>query len=308
MTENVKSEWGIFYQSLNRLGPQLLEGVHPDLQEWISFEASETDQFWSGGLHADFDYWTDGDRIVSIKKAFETWVHNVKSYLYEFLGPDSLFPFSKYNISETTKSEWILSIDNIRLKLNDEHIRMFNDSVVLEHARLSQKPVLLLQSLVVPYSKSEEGKLIHALSVPWGMIVNHLKKDWNVAFQISYEKWEELIAAAFDHAGYDEVVLTPRSHDHGRDVIAIKKGVGSIRIIDSVKAYKPGNLVKHDDVRALAGVLLGDPKASKGIVTTTSDFAPGIEKDPFISPLIPYRLELMNGKRLRKWLEDIAVS
>jgi restriction system protein len=71
-----------------------------------------------------------------------------------------------------------------------------------------------------------------------------------------------MIAAAFDQAGYDEVILTPRSGDHGRDVIAIKKGVGSIRIIDSVKAYKPGHLVRYDDVRALAGVLLGDQGAS----------------------------------------------
>ena len=57
-----------------------------------------------------------------------------------------------------------------------------------------------------------------------------------------YEKWEELIAAAFDRSGYDEVILTPRSGDHGRDVIAIKKGIGTVRIIDSVKAYKPGTL------------------------------------------------------------------
>jgi hypothetical protein len=35
------------------------------------------------------------------------------------------------------------------------------------------------------------------------------------------------------------VTLTPRSGDHGRDVIAIKKALGFVRIIDQVKAYKP---------------------------------------------------------------------
>ena len=90
--------------------------------------------------------------------------------------------------------------------------------------------------------------------------------------------------------------------------IAIKKGIGSVRIIGSVKAYKPGHLVKHDDVRALAGVLMGDQQASKGIVTTTSGFAPGIEHDPFLRPLMPYRLELMDGKTLQKWLENLALS
>jgi restriction system protein len=73
-----------------------------------------------------------------------------------------------------------------------------------------------------------------------------------------------------------------------------------------VKAYAPGNLVRHDDLRALAGVLSGDPKATKGIITTTFDFAPKIITDPFISPFIPYRLELMNGAALLKWLEQIV--
>jgi restriction system protein len=61
--------------------------------------------------------------------------------------------------------------------------------------------------------------------------------------------------------------------DHGRDVIAVKRGLGFVRVIDQVKAYKPTHLVTADDVRALIGVLHGDG-ASKGFLTTTSDFAP----------------------------------
>ncbi|WP_370137360.1 hypothetical protein [Bradyrhizobium sp. USDA 313] len=34
------------------------------------------------------------------------------------------------------------------------------------------------------------------------------------------------------------MTLTPRSGDHGRDVIAVRSGVGCIKIIGSVKAYK----------------------------------------------------------------------
>jgi restriction system protein len=54
--------------------------------------------------------------------------------------------------------------------------------------------------------------------------------------------------------------------------------------------------------------LLGDQRASKGIVTTTSAFAPGIVNDPFLKPLIPYRLELMDGTALQRWLEDLALE
>jgi restriction system protein len=85
-------------------------------------------------------------------------------------------------------------------------------------------------------------------------------------------------------------------------VIAIKHGVGCIKIIGSVKAYAPGNLVGYDDVRALLGVMGGERNVSKGIIATTSDFPPLIGNDPFISPFMPTRLELLNGKQLQECL------
>jgi restriction system protein len=103
-----------------------------------------------------------------------------------------------------------------------------------------------------------------------------------------------------------EVVLTPRSGDYGRDIIAIRHGIGCIKIIGSVKAYKPGHLVKHDDVRALLGVMSGEQNTSKGIISTTSDFAPRISSDPFIKPFLPTRLEMMNGETLKNWLIALA--
>lgn len=56
------------------------------------------------------------------------------------------------------------------------------------------------------------------------------------------------------------------------------------------------------------GVLSADLQASKGIITTTSDFAPGIKKDPLIQALVPYRLELVNGKGLQEWFEQLAAK
>jgi restriction system protein len=159
--------------------------------------------------------------------------------------------------------------------------------------------------VVEPYGATAEGQLVRAIEIPWRAIVQRLKADWTEAFRLESRLWEELIAAAFDAEGYEEVTLTPRSGDYGRDVIAVKKGVGCVRIIDSVKAYRPGHLVRHDDVRALAGVLAGDQKASKGILTMTSDFAPSISADPFLAPLMPYRLELMNGQKLQEWLSRL---
>jgi restriction system protein len=164
---------------------------------------------------------------------------------------------------------------------------------------------LLLQAVIVAGDKTAEGRLIEAVAVPWFDIIELLKKAPNIAFQISPDKWEEIIAGAYHKAGFEEVTLTPRSGDYGRDVIAVKKGLGSIRVIDQVKAYRPGHLVTADDVRALVGVLQGDG-ASKGFLTTTSDFAPRLRTDPLITPLIPSRLGLIDGKALLARLEELA--
>jgi len=167
---------------------------------------------------------------------------------------------------------------------------------------------LAISGIVIPAKKVLGGLLISATSVIWGEVINTLKRDWSMAYSIPPRKWEEIIAGAFKQAGFEEVVLTPSSGDRGRDVIAIKRGIGCVKIIDSVKAYKPGNLVGYDDVRALLGVLSGERDASKGIITTTSGFPPGIAKEPFIAPFMPTRLELMDGQALQKWLFELSIK
>jgi hypothetical protein len=102
---------------------------------------------------------------------------------------------------------------------------------------------LLLQTVIVPGARTSEGRLIQAVAIPWYEIIALLQKDPSVAFQISPEKWEEIIAGAYRKAGFDEVTLTPRSGDHGRDVIAIKNGLGSVR------NYRPGQSVQAPQSR-----------------------------------------------------------
>ncbi|MEP6919615.1 MAG: restriction endonuclease [bacterium] len=163
---------------------------------------------------------------------------------------------------------------------------------------------LMLQTVVVRGDKTTEGHLIEAVTIPWLEIIGLLEKDPQEAFKIPPRTWEEIIAGAYKKAGFETVILTPQSGDYGRDIIAIKKGLGTVRIIDQVKAFSPDHLVTANDVRALMGVLQGDG-ASKGFVTTTSNFAPRLQGDPLIAPYIPSRLELINGKALLKRLSDL---
>jgi restriction system protein len=172
-----------------------------------------------------------------------------------------------------------------------------------------QKPKIIelsLKSIVQMDSKRAEGFEIISVALPWIQILKYIKKNPEKAFEIPHYKWEEIIAGAYKAAGFDEVILTPRSGDFGKDVIAIKHGIGSVRIIDQVKAYKPTHLVPADDVRALLGVVMGD-KASKGFLTTTSDFSPRISEDPVYKNFIPSRLELINGKKLFKRLNELII-
>ena len=159
-------------------------------------------------------------------------------------------------------------------------------------------PTLLTQTLIIPESKTAEGVLIASVGLAWRKIFKLITKEPSLMYQVDPRKWEECIAASYEESGlFDEVILTPRSNDGGKDVIAIKKGYGCIRFVESVKKYKPGNDVTAEEVRAL-GFLLHDSKNSKGIVSTTWKFAPKIEQDPLIKQFIPYRLELVDGEKL----------
>ena len=170
-------------------------------------------------------------------------------------------------------------------------------------------PVISLSAAVLVLGdKTAEGRLVESIAIPWLEILALIRRDPSAAYQIDPRKWEEIIAGAYKAGGFDDVILTPRSGDHGRDVIATKTGVGSIRIFDQVKAYRPGHLVTADEVRSLAGVLSGAGNVSKGIVTTTSDFAPRLRDDPFMSALMPHRIELKPGAVLFPWLDEIAAT
>jgi len=165
---------------------------------------------------------------------------------------------------------------------------------------------LLLQTVIVPGARTDEGRLFEAVALPWFDIIAFLKTDPSIAFQLPWEKWEEIIAGAYKRAGFD-VFLTRCSGDYGRDVIAMKNGLGQVRVIDQVKAYRPPHLVTGEEVSALIGVLQGDGDgASKGFVTTTSDFVPMIKKNPLILKVMPAQLELINGKMLFARLEELA--
>jgi restriction system protein len=167
-------------------------------------------------------------------------------------------------------------------------------------------PEFSLNALLEFGDKTREGVLVQAVSIPWYAILKVLQSDPDAAYQIDARTWEEIIAGAYTQAGFNEVILTPRSADKGRDVVATKTGVGSIRIFDQVKAYRPGHVVTAEEVRALLGVITGAANVSKGVITTTSTFAPRVTEDEYLKPYIPHRIELKPRDALLQWLGELA--
>lgn len=169
-------------------------------------------------------------------------------------------------------------------------------------------PPLILETIVEKGEKIDEGELIIAVTVPFFQILEAILRDPKLAYQIDPRKWEELVAGIHDESGlFDEVILTPRSNDGGRDIIAIKRGNYSLRIIDQVKAYNPKYPITADMVKSVIGTLQGDD-ASKAIISTTSTFAPRILDDEAIKRYCPYRLELRDYDALKSIMRDILAK
>lgn len=167
----------------------------------------------------------------------------------------------------------------------------------------SADPSVLLKSVLLEFEGStEEGVVVKRPRATWFEISKHLRKspEFRFAFTAEPTAFEEFLAGAYHVDGWNAVTLTPRTGDKGRDVIAVTTGLTTIRVLDQAKAYGKNHPVPANDVRALYGVLMLDRGASKGVVTTTGDFAPSIASE--FGPAIPYRLELRNGSDLVEWV------
>jgi len=184
-------------------------------------------------------------------------------------------------------------------------IKLVESADVEKTSTLDDEEVVIQSALIGFTGPDANPHIVRSVGIPWAEIIRGLLQDPGFLHKIKPRRLEELIAEAYDREGYKDVILTPHSADKGRDVIvsATLPGMGTIKIVDQVKRYAAKRKVTADDVRALYGVVSLDQSVSKGIVTTTSDFAPGIQDE--LAALMPTRLELKNGAALKKWLGEL---
>jgi restriction system protein len=167
-------------------------------------------------------------------------------------------------------------------------------------------PEVSLNALLSFRSKADEGTVIASVTFAWRKILALILADPESIYTFDGFKWEEIVAGAYEESRlFDEVILTPRSGDRGRDIIACKHGQFSVRVVDQVKAYRPGHVVTADEARSMLGVIHSQRDVTKGLMATTSTFAPHLLDDADIKAHIPYRLELRGRSDLIKWLSDL---
>lgn len=208
---------------------------------------------------------------------------------------------------DTRDDLFALELSTVRANYLNDYIRERNleapsGSATIRWLAEDTSPQFIVRTLLTFGGETADGRLVQAVNLPWFEIIKIIQRDPDEVYRIDWRAWEEIIAGAYELDGAN-VVLTPRSNDKGRDVIATYPQ-GSIRIFDQVKRYALTNIVEASEVRELLGTLLVQQNVSKGIISTTSTFAPGVADE--FKDLMPYRLELRPRNILLPWLEGFV--
>jgi len=121
---------------------------------------------------------------------------------------------------------------------------------------------------------------------------------------LSARDFERFIATLIDRLGFQDVIITPRSGDQGRDVLAtmIMHGIPMLFAFEC-KQYHPSNPVGPEVLRALLGTITHGPtKANKGVLVTTSTFTSGARSFILTEP----SLDGKDFDGITSWMKEYA--
>lgn len=128
-------------------------------------------------------------------------------------------------------------------------------------------------------------------------LIEYLARHPKLMYEFSPRKFEELVAELFKGMGY-VVVLTPRSNDGGRDLLAFQNSaVGTLLTLVECKRFSPDKHVGVGLVRTLYGVTEYE-RASHAVLATTSFFTRGARN---FHEAVHYRLSLADYNSLAQW-------
>lgn len=189
----------------------------------------------------------------------------------------------------------------------------FASSLLKKLNNISLRPVLTyeypdtrdIQDIEVEEIKidpAQKSALISVDKLPLKVISMILQNPQEVR-NITPRQFEEFIASLLDQLGFSDIVLTPRSSDGGKDIIASHSINGiPLSFYFECKQYAKGNKIQLETLRALLGTIAHDStKANMGVLVTTSTFTKGCEK--FI--LAESRLDGKDYDDIVGWISEL---
>jgi hypothetical protein len=105
-------------------------------------------------------------------------------------------PTRKVYVSHNSKIIGEPSLDEILASIRK--IIMADETRDKKLSESKEKVALSLSGIVTAKKKTAQGFLIKSTSLVWNEVARALGNDWSRAFEIPPEKWEEIVAGAFD--------------------------------------------------------------------------------------------------------------
>jgi len=124
--------------------------------------------------------------------------------------------------------------------------------------------------------EEQRSRIVRADGLPLSLVRAILASPADL-HALTPRQFESLIAEVVGKLGFSEVILTPRTGDGGKDVVASTLVAGiPFTVYFECKKYAAGNKVEVGLVRSLLGVVASRAsQADKGVLVTTSTFTKG---------------------------------
>lgn len=182
-------------------------------------------------------------------------------------------------IDRSSLRDMIAQYENNRTAFSERLFEQLNSLKLYDLVDITEptpEQVEQILSETTDLSEPQKSALITVDSLPLKLIARILRAPHEVR-NLSPRQFEEFVAETLNQLGFKDVVLTPRSHDGGKDVIASHQINGiPLSFYFECKKYSEGNKVQLETLRALLGTLAHDARnVNKGVLVTTSTFTKG---------------------------------
>jgi len=150
--------------------------------------------------------------------------------------------------------------------------------------------------------EEEKSALISVDGLPFRLVAKIMRSP-NEVKNLTPRQFEEFVAETLAQLGFTDVILTPRSRDGGKDVIASRQMNGiPLSFYFECKKYADNNKIQLETLRALLGTMAHDARqVNIGILVTTSTFTKG-SRDFILSES---RLDGKDYEGILGWVDEL---